>query len=131
MLDAPRIEKGKGVRGFVAFYVKRIVRRLTRWYVEPRFNEIRSMFEDQQRTIHFLRKEIDLTYRELSQLVVRLHELEEKNKTKYVKYKPLKPCTTVKIKVVNTVKTKPTKGVYALLRESVCSTQFRVVIPIQ
>jgi hypothetical protein len=82
MLDAPRIEQGKGVRGFVAFYVKRIVRRLTRWYVEPRFNEIRSLFEDQQRTIHFLRKEIDLTYRELSQLVVRLHELEEKNKTK-------------------------------------------------
>ena len=82
MLEAPRIERGPGLRGRVAFFVKRVIRRLSRWYVEPRFNEIQSMFEDQQRTIHFLRKEIDLTYRELSQLVVRLHELEEKNKTK-------------------------------------------------
>jgi hypothetical protein len=79
MLDAPRIVKGPGIRGFAAFFVKRIVRRLTRWFVEPQFNEARSLFEDQQRTIHFLRKEIDLTYRELSQLVVRIHQLEEKN----------------------------------------------------
>ena len=81
MLDAPRIEQGPGIRGFIAFFVKRIVRRLTRWFVEPRFNEVRSLIEDQQRTIHFLRKEIDLTYRELSQMVVRIHQLEEKNKS--------------------------------------------------
>ena len=80
MLDAPKVERGKGARGFLAFYTKRLVRRFTRWHVEPRFEEIRSMFEDQQRTIHFLRKEIDLTYREMSQMVVRLHELEEKDK---------------------------------------------------
>lgn len=77
MLDAPRLEQGPGLRGRVAFFIKRVVRKLSAWYVEPRFNEIRAHLEDQQRTIIFLRKELDYTHRELSQLSLRLHQLEQ------------------------------------------------------
>lgn len=79
MLKAPHLEQAPGLRGRVAFFVKRVVRKLTSWYVDPRFNETRSLIEDQQRTIVFLRKELDLTHRELSQLSLRLHQLEDKN----------------------------------------------------
>lgn len=81
MLEAPRLEQGPGTRGRVAFFVKRVVRKLSAWYVEPRFNETRAHLEDQQRTIIFLRKELDLTHRELSQLSLRLHQLEERNRS--------------------------------------------------
>jgi hypothetical protein len=77
MLAEPRIQKSPGIRGSVAFFVKRVIRRVSWWYVEPRFNEIRSNFEDQKRTIVFLRKELDLAHREMSQLSLRLHRLEE------------------------------------------------------
>lgn len=79
MLEAPRIEKGPGLRGSVAFFVKRVIRRLSWWYIEPRINEIRSLLEDQQRTAIFLRKELDNMHREMSQLSLRLHQLEDKN----------------------------------------------------
>lgn len=77
MLETPRIEKGPGLRGSVAFFLKRVIRRLSRWYVEPRFNEVRSLLEDQQRTVIFLRKELDNMHREMSQLSLRLHQLED------------------------------------------------------
>jgi hypothetical protein len=80
MLDAPRIERGPGLRGRVAFFVKRVIRRLSSWYVEPRFNELRALHEDQQRSIIFLRKELDNLHREMSQLSLRLHQLEDQNK---------------------------------------------------
>ena len=81
MLDAPRIEKGPGLRGRVAFFIKRVIRRLSWWYVEPRFTEIRALLEDQQRTVTFLRKELDYMHREMSQLSLRLHQLEVRNKS--------------------------------------------------
>jgi hypothetical protein len=81
MLDAPRIEKGPGLRGRVAFFVKRVIRRLSRWYVEPQFTEVRTLLEDQQRTVIFLRKELDNMHREMSQLSLRLHQLEDRNKS--------------------------------------------------
>jgi hypothetical protein len=81
MLEAPKIEQGPGVRGRVAFFVKRVIRKLSRWYVEPRFNEIRAHLEDQRRTTTFLRKELDQMHREMSQLSLRLHQLEEEKKT--------------------------------------------------
>jgi hypothetical protein len=81
MLESPRLEQGPGTRGRVAFFVKRIVRKLSAWYVDPRFNEARAHLEDQQRTIIFLRKELDYTHRELSQLSLRLHQLEERNRS--------------------------------------------------
>lgn len=83
MLDAPRIERGPGLRGRVAFFVKRVIRRLSWWYVEPRFNELRALHEDQQRSIIFLRKELDNMHREMSQLSLRLHQLEDKNKASH------------------------------------------------
>jgi hypothetical protein len=79
MLDAPRIEQGPGLRGRVAFFVKRVIRRLSWWYVEPRFTEVRALLEDQQRTVIFLRKELDNMHREMSQLSLRLHQLEDRN----------------------------------------------------
>ncbi len=81
MLDAPRIEQGPGLRGRVAFFVKRVIRRLSWWYVEPRFAEVRALLEDQQRTVIFLRKELDNMHREMSQLSLRLHQLEDRNKS--------------------------------------------------
>lgn len=81
MLDAPRIEQGPGLRGRVAFFVKRVIRRLSWWYVEPRFTEVRALLEDQQRTVIFLRKELDNMHREMSQLSLRLHQLEDRNKS--------------------------------------------------
>ena len=33
----PQLEQGVGVRGWLVFIVKRAVRRMTRWYVEPRW----------------------------------------------------------------------------------------------
>ena len=82
MLKAPHLEQAPGLRGRVAFFVKRVVRKLSAWYVEPRFNEIRSLFEDQQRTVVFLRKELDNMHREMTQLSFRLHQLEaEKQKS--------------------------------------------------
>jgi hypothetical protein len=83
MLEAPRIERGPGLRGRVAFFVKRVIRRLSRWYVEPRFNELRALHEDQQRSIIFLRKELDNMHREMSQLSLRLHQLEDRNKASH------------------------------------------------
>lgn len=80
MLEEPRIQKGPGLRGSIAFFVKRVIRRVAWWYVEPRFNEIRANFEDQKRTIVFLRKELDLTHREMTQLSLRLHQIEEEKK---------------------------------------------------
>ncbi len=80
MLDAPRIEQGPGLRGRVAFFVKRVIRRLSWWYVEPRFTEVRALLEDQQRTVIFLRKELDNMHREMSQLSLRLHQLEDRKK---------------------------------------------------
>jgi hypothetical protein len=80
MLDAPRIEQGPGLRGRVAFFVKRVIRRLSWWYVEPRFTEVRALLEDQQRTVIFLRKELDNMHREMSQLSLRLHQLEDQSK---------------------------------------------------
>ena len=80
MLDAPRIEQGPGLRGRVAFFVKRVIRRLSGWYVEPRFTEVRALLEDQQRTVIFLRKELDNMHREMSQLSLRLHQLEDQSK---------------------------------------------------
>jgi hypothetical protein len=80
MLDAPRIEQGPGLRGRVAFFVKRVIRRLSWWYVEPRFTEVRTLLEDQQRTVIFLRKELDNMHREMSQLSLRLHQLEDQSK---------------------------------------------------
>jgi hypothetical protein len=80
MLDAPRIEQGPGLRGRVAFFVKRVIRRLSWWYVEPRFIEVRALLEDQQRTVIFLRKELDNMHREMSQLSLRLHQLEDQSK---------------------------------------------------
>lgn len=79
MLETPRIEKGPGLRGAISFFMKRVIRRLSRWYVEPRFNEIRSLLEDEKRTVIFLRKELDNMHREMSQLSLRLHQLENKN----------------------------------------------------
>ena len=80
MLQAPRIEKGPGIRGKVAFFLKRVIRRLSRWYVEPRFDEIRAISEDLQRSVVFLRKELELAQREIAQIAFRLHEI-EKSKT--------------------------------------------------
>ena len=80
MLDAPRIEQGPGLRGRVSFFVKRVIRRLSWWYVEPRFTEVRALLEDQQRTVIFLRKELDNMHREMSQLSLRLHQLEDQSK---------------------------------------------------
>jgi hypothetical protein len=80
MLEAPKIEKGPGLRGKVTFFVKRVIRRFSRWYVEPRFDELRALHEDQQRSIVFLRKELDHIHREMSQLSLRLHQLEDRNK---------------------------------------------------
>lgn len=77
MLQAPRIEKSPGIRGQVAFFVKRVIRRLSRWYVEPRFDEIRAISEDLQRSVVFLRQELELTQREIAQVTFRLHELEK------------------------------------------------------
>lgn len=81
MLDAPRIEQSPGVRGRIVFFIKRVIRRLSWWYVEPRFDEIRAHLQDHQRTIVFLRKELDQSHRELSQMALRLHQLEERNKS--------------------------------------------------
>ena len=83
MLDAPRIERGPGLRGRIAFFVKRVIRRLSWWYVEPRFSELRALHEDQQRSIIFLRKELDNMHREMSQLSLRLHQLEDQNKASH------------------------------------------------
>lgn len=83
MLDAPRIEQSPGLRGRVVFFVKRVIRRLSWWYVEPRFDEIRAHLEDHRRTIVFLRKELDQSHRELSQMALRLHQLEERNKSSF------------------------------------------------
>jgi hypothetical protein len=80
MLDAPRIERGPGLRGRIAFFVKRVIRRLSWWYVEPRFNELRALHEDLQRSNIFLRKELDILHREMSQLSLRLHQLEDQGK---------------------------------------------------
>ncbi len=79
MLQAPRIEKGPGIRGRVSFFIKRVIRRLSWWYVEPRFNEIRAISEDLQRSVVFLRKELELAQREIAQVALRLHELEKSN----------------------------------------------------
>jgi hypothetical protein len=79
MLLAPKIEKGPGIRGQVVFFVKRVIRRLSRWYIEPRFDEIRSVSEDLQRSVVFLRKELELTQRQMAQIALRLHELEKSN----------------------------------------------------
>ena len=79
MLPAPRIEKGPGIRGQVIFFVKRVIRRLSRWYVEPRFDEIRSINEDLQRSVVFLRKELELSQRQMAQITLRLYELEKRN----------------------------------------------------
>lgn len=79
MLLAPKIEKGPGIRGQVVFFVKRVIRRLSRWYIEPRFDEIRSVSEDLQRTVVFLRKELELSQRQMAQIALRLHELEKSN----------------------------------------------------
>jgi hypothetical protein len=77
MLQTPRIEKGPGIRGQVVFFVKRVIRRLLRWYVEPRFDEIRAVSEDLQRSVVFLRKELELSQRQMAQITLRLHELEK------------------------------------------------------
>jgi|694.fasta_scaffold06260_3 uncharacterized coiled-coil protein SlyX len=79
MLQTPKIEKGPGIRGQVVFFVKRVIRRLLRWYVEPRFDEIRAVSEDLQRTVVFLRKELELSQRQMAQITLRLHELEKRN----------------------------------------------------
>ena len=79
MLPTPKIEKGPGIRGQVVFFVKRVIRRLLRWYVEPRFDEIRAVSEDLQRTVVFLRKELELSQRQMAQMTLRLHELEKRN----------------------------------------------------
>ena len=79
MLLAPKIEKGPGIRGKVVFFVKRVIRRLSRWYIEPRFDDIRSVSEDLQRSVVFLRKELELTQRQMAQIALRLHELEKSN----------------------------------------------------
>jgi hypothetical protein len=79
MLEEPQIEKGPGLRGRVSFFIKRVVRRLSWWYVEPRFNEIRAVSEDLQRSVVFLRKELELAQREIAKVTLRLHELEKSN----------------------------------------------------
>ena len=79
MLPTPKIEKGPGIRGQVIFFVKRVIRRSSRWYVEPRFDEIRSISEDLQRSVVFLRKELELSQRQIAQISLRLHELEKSN----------------------------------------------------
>ena len=33
----PRLDRGTGVRGWLVFNIKRVVRKLARWYVEPRW----------------------------------------------------------------------------------------------
>lgn len=81
MLEQPKIVQGPGVRGKIVFFVKRLIRRLSGWYIEPRFTELRALHEDHQRTIIFLRKEIDQMHREMSQLSLRLHQLEDKTRS--------------------------------------------------
>ena len=83
MLPTPRLEKGPGIRGQVIFFVKRVIRRLSRWYVEPRFDEIRSVSEDLQRSVVFLRKELELSQRQMAQVTLRLHELERRNSSSH------------------------------------------------
>lgn len=79
MLDTPRVEQGPGLRGRAVFFLKRVIRRLSWWYVEPRFDEVRAHLEDHQRTIVFLRKELDQTHREIGQMLLRLRQLEDKS----------------------------------------------------
>jgi hypothetical protein len=83
MLQAPRIEKGPGLRGRVTFFLKRVIRRLSWWYVEPRFDEIRVISEDLQRSVIFLRKELELAQREIAQVALRVHELEKSNSSSH------------------------------------------------
>jgi hypothetical protein len=83
MLEEPRIEKGPGLRGRVSFFIKRVIRRLSWWYIEPRFNEIRAMSEDLQRSVIFLRKELELAQREIATVTLRLRELEKSNSSSH------------------------------------------------
>jgi hypothetical protein len=56
--DKP-LERGPGAKGRVAFQVKRILRKLMRWYVEPAFAEQRIVNDALLRLVDELSRRVD------------------------------------------------------------------------
>ena len=56
--DKP-IERRGGPKGFVAFAVKRVLRKLMRWYVEPAFSEQRIVNDALLRLVDELSRRVD------------------------------------------------------------------------
>lgn len=65
-LSSQRLHRAAGLRGRVAYEIKRTVRRFTSWYVEPRWilqqavnDEATRLLDDMERTISQLRDDVD------------------------------------------------------------------------
>jgi hypothetical protein len=56
--DKP-LERRPGVKGRIAFQVKRVLRRLMRWYVEPAFAEQRIVNDALLRLVDDLSRRVD------------------------------------------------------------------------
>ena len=56
--DKP-LERRAGAKGWVAFQVKRVLRKLMRWYVEPAFAEQRSVNDALLRLVDELSRRVD------------------------------------------------------------------------
>lgn len=75
----PDVGGAAGVRGRVARFVKRVVRKMTSWYVEPRWVTQQGF---DSRTIEFSREVIgafDLTNRQLARVDAELEDLRQQN----------------------------------------------------
>jgi hypothetical protein len=56
--DKP-LERRPGAKGWLAFWVKRVLRKLVRWYVEPAFSEQRIVNDALLRLVDDLSRRVD------------------------------------------------------------------------
>jgi len=71
----------RAIKSVLVRVIKKIVRPLIRWYVDPRVNNMRAKNEELSMSIIFLRQEVERSRREISILHQRLWHLENKPET--------------------------------------------------
>jgi hypothetical protein len=77
-----QIVQGEGIRGRLTAFIRRVIRKLIRWYVYRMvvdvIVEVQASQLDQDRSIVFLRQELELANKEISRLHLRLTQLDAK-----------------------------------------------------
>lgn len=82
--DVP-VEASGGIRGLIGVIVKRTIRKSIRWYVFGVVREVREAqaisndrLQNAERTLSFLRQELEVAHREISRLHLHVRQLSEK-----------------------------------------------------